>query len=67
MELKIGETPPNAPDGRNRVVAVVALFWRPFRQTAPGCLILQSRESKSILDKLLVLFIIGGIVVLEIC
>jgi len=44
----------------------VALFWQPFRPTAPGCLILQSRESRSVLDKLRVLFIIGGIVVIEI-
>jgi len=34
---------------------------------APGCLILQSRESRSILDKLRVLSIIGGVVVIEIC
>src|SRR5215475_8425986 len=52
--------------GRNCAVAVAALFWEPFRPTAPGCLILQSRESRSVLDKLRVLFIIGGIVVIEI-
>src|SRR5262245_13305217 len=52
--------------GKNWVVAVGALFWRPFRPTSPGCLILQSRESRSILYKLRLLFIISGIVVIEI-
>jgi hypothetical protein len=41
-------------------------FHKSFRPTAPGCLIHQSRESRSILDKLRVLIIIGEIVVIKV-